>query len=102
MTLKVNGFAFGPNQSVSGGMKFYTVTAAALDLTAAAVDGTSDLDRLVRALSTRAQPVILGVVGATALRIAVEHNEVFGDLAAFEAEVSASMQTAVTVVEFTL
>lgn len=97
MTLKVNGFARGPGQFVSGAMAMFTVTVTNMNLTAPPADGDSDLDRLIRAISTRAQPIILGTPTATVLRIAVEHPDVFGDLAAFVAEVDAALPPAATV-----
>lgn len=90
MTEKVNGFAAGNDQFVSGAMKMYQITVGGLDMTAAAANGTSDLTKVVDAISTRAQPVIMGVPTATTMVFAVEHNEVFGDLVAFADEVEAA------------
>ena len=101
MTEKVNGFVGTPDQFLSGGMNMYTVTVTGLDLTAAPANGTSDLDMLIQAISTRAQPVIMGTPTATVLRFAVEHNEIFGDLTAFAAEVrAASGATTVAIAPF--
>ena len=45
---------------------------------------------MVDAISTRAQPVVMGVPATTTLVFAVEHAEVFGDLAAFADEIEAA------------
>lgn len=90
MTEKVNGFVGTPDQFVSGAMSMFTITVSGLDLTAAPANGTSNLDKLIQAVSTRAQPVILGKPTATVLRVAVEHAEIFGDLTAFAEEVKAA------------
>lgn len=78
MTEKVNGFAAGNDQFLSGAVTKYTVTVSNADLTAAPANGTSNLDRVIEIISTRAQPVILGVVTATGFSFAVEHADVFG------------------------
>jgi len=102
MTDKVNGFVGTPDQFLSGAVKMFTVTVAGLDLTVAPANGTSNLDKLIQAISTRAQPVIMGTPTSTALNFAVEHNEVFGDLTAFATEVrNACGASSVTIAPFT-
>jgi hypothetical protein len=78
MTEKVNGFASGNDQFLSGAVKRYTVTVSNFDLTADPANGTSNLDKVIEIISTRAQPVILGAVTATGFAFAVEHADVFG------------------------
>lgn len=93
MTDKIHGFVATPDQFLSGGLKMYTATVTGANLTT--LVGSEEphapaLDKLIEVISIRAQPVILGTAGATTLRFAVEHNEVFGDLTAFNAEATAA------------
>lgn len=93
MTQKVHGFAQAPAQFLTGGLPMYTATVTGVDLTA--LEGTEEqhapaLDKLIEVISIRAQPVIVGKANATTLRFAVEHNEIFGDLTAFNAEATAA------------
>lgn len=104
MTDKVHGFVGTPDQFLSGAMKMFTVTTS--DDIKTVTDGHNvKLDKLVEAISTRAQPVILGTPAGTGpytLNIAVEHNEVFGDLTAFANEIKAATgATTVSVAAFT-
>jgi hypothetical protein len=104
MTDKVNGFVATPDQFLSGAMKMFTATVTGDILTATAGHNVK-LDKLIEALSIRAQPVIMGTpAGNTTtgtLRFAVEHNEVFGDLTAFSTEVSNACGFTVVVAAFT-
>jgi len=78
MTEKVNGFAAGNDQFLSGAVTMFEVTVSNADLTADPANGTSNLDKVIEIISTRAQPVILGTVSATGFTFAVEHADVFG------------------------
>ena len=104
MTDKVHGFVGTPDQFLSGAMAMYTVTTT--DDIKTVTDGHNvKLDALIAAISTRAQPVIMGTPAGTCpytLNFAVEHTEIFGDLTAFAAEVKASTgATTVSVGTFT-
>lgn len=92
MTDKVHGFVGTPDQFLSGAMKMFTVTTSD-DIVTVTGGHNAALDKLIEAISTRAQPVILGTPagsGPYTLNIAVEHNEIFGDLTAFANEVKAA------------
>jgi hypothetical protein len=94
MVQKVHGFAKTPEQSLTGGLKMYTVTVSNGQMTT--TTGTeethsADLDKVIEIISVRAQPVVIGTVGATTLNFAVEHNEIFGTpLTAFNTEATAA------------
>ena len=103
MTDKVHGFAHTPDQFLSGGLPMFTATVASGGLTT--LVGTEEqhsvkLDKLIEAISTRAQPVVLGTPTATVLNFAVEHKDIFGDLTAFSAEVTAACGFAVVISAF--
>lgn len=103
MTTKVNGFAH-PGQHLTGGLPMYTITTA-LDIVTVTNNDNANLDTLIAAISTRAAPVIMGTPAGTGpytLRIAVEHNDIFGDLTAFANELKAITGDAtLTVVAYT-
>lgn len=113
MTDKIHGFAHTPDQFLSGGMPLFTATVAGTGIDLTAMTGTEEehaahLDALIAVLSIRAQPVLMGTVAAHTLNFAVEHNEIFGDLTAFNTEASAAFAAAtgvtgatVTVTAFT-
>jgi len=93
MTDKIHSFAATPDQFLSGGLPMFTATVTGANLTT--LTGTEEphaaaLDKLIEVISLRAQPVVLGTPNATTLRFAVEHNEIFGDLTAFNAEATAA------------
>ena len=108
MTTKVNGFTHTPGQFLSGNLVMFTATTAVDIITQATTTTTTDafgtvttttsshnvaLDTLIAAISTRAQPVIMGTPAGTGpytLNFAVEHTEIFGDLTAFSNEVKAA------------
>ena len=103
MTDKVHGFVATPDQFLSGGLPMFTATVTGVDLTTKT--GTLEqhsvaLDKLIEAISTRAQPVVMGTVKATTLNFAVEHNDIFGDLTAFSAEVTAACGYTVAISKF--
>ena len=92
MTQKVHGFVGTPDQFLSGAVKMFQVTTSA-DLTTVPTNGTHNvaLEKLIEAISLRAQPVIIGAVAAPGLRFAVEHNDIFGaDLTELTALVKAA------------
>jgi hypothetical protein len=105
MVDKIHGFVAAPDQSLVGAVQFYTVSTANNIVTVTNGDNAY-LDTLVNAISTRAQPVILGTPSGTGpytLRFAVEHAGVLGNLTAFQNEVIAiTGDSALTVTAFTL
>lgn len=95
MTDKIHGFVATPDQFLSGGLVMFTATVTNVDLTAMTGDEeqhAAALDALIEVLSIRAQPVIMGAAKETTLNFAVEHNEIFGDLTAFNAEATAAFR----------
>lgn len=103
MTQKVHGFSHTPDQFLSGGLPMFTATVTGVDLTA--MTGTEEqhsvaLDKLIEAISIRAQPVVMGTPTATKLNFAVEHNEIFGDLTAFSTEATAACGFTVVISAF--
>lgn len=105
MTDKVHGFVATPDQFLSGGLPMFTATVSGTGSDLTAKTGTLEqhsvaLDKLIQALSIRAQPVIMGTPTATTLNFAVEHNDIFGDLTAFSAEASAATGYTVVVSKF--
>jgi hypothetical protein len=104
MTQKVHGFAKTPDQFLSGGLPMFTATVASGGLTTLVGDEEQHsvkMDKLIEAISIRAQPVVMGTPSATVLNFAVEHNEIFGDLTAFSNEVTAACGFAVVISAFT-
>jgi hypothetical protein len=104
MTTKVNGFVATPDQFVSGAMAMFTVTSSA-DIKTVTAGHNVELDKLIAAISMRAQPVLMGAPagsGPYTLRFAVEHNEVFGDLTAAGTELSEATGATVTLAAFVL
>jgi len=98
MTDKIHGFAATPDQFLSGGLPMFTATVTGADLTAlvgAEEQHSPALDKLIEVISIRAQPVIMGKAKPTTLNFAVEHNEIFGDLSAFNAEATAAFGAAI-------
>ena len=114
MTDKVHGFTATPDQFLSGGLPMFTATVTGVDLTAktATASGvgtpkdvaselhSAALDKLIEALSIRAQPVVMGTPTATKLNFAVEHKDIFGDLTAFSTEASAACGFTVVISQF--
>lgn len=77
---KINGFIKTPEQSLSGAMQMYTISTAT-DIVTLTNGHNAVLDKLIEAISTRAQPVLLGAPagsGPYTLRFAVEHSDAFG------------------------
>jgi hypothetical protein len=99
MTDKIHGFVAAPDAFLTGSTNCFTVTVANYDLTADTSTGdeaahNDGLDKIIEAISTRAQPVLIGTVGATSFRFAVEHVDVFGDLTAFSTKVQSDVRAA--------
>lgn len=97
MTDKIHGFVATPDQFLTGGLPMFTATVTGADLTAMVGEEEQHapaLDKLIEVISIRAQPVIMGKAKATTLNFAVEHNDIFGDLAAFNAEATAAFAAA--------
>jgi len=92
MTQKINGFVATPDQFLSGAVKMFEVKTTS-DLVAVpnGENHNAKLEKLIEAISLRAQPVVIGKVSSTGLRFAVEHNDIFGsDLTELTALVKAA------------
>lgn len=103
MTDKVHGFVATPDQFLSGGLPMFTATVTGVDLTAKTGNEEQHsvaLDKLIEAISIRAQPVVMGTPTATKLNFAVEHKDIFGDLTAFSAEATAACGFTVVIAAF--
>lgn len=107
MTDKIHGFAHTPDQFLSGGLPLFTATVAGTGVDLTALTGSEEkhaahLDALIAVLSIRAQPVLMGTVAAKTLNFAVEHNEIFGALATFNAEATAAFAAATGISDATV
>lgn len=118
MTDKVHGFTATPDQFLSGGLVLFTATVSGVDLTATTTDVSEHtlgdvktvphapaLDKLIAAISIRAQPVIMGTPTATKLNFGVEHADIFGGVDAngkmlFDSELTAACGFTVVMTPF--
>jgi hypothetical protein len=96
---KIHGFVATPDQFLSGGLPIFEVTTTT-DLTTTVpgepngvtVPASGDfaayqdkghnvaLDKLIQAISVRAQPVLMGTPAGGKFRFGVEHADIFGDI----------------------
>lgn len=98
MTDKIHGYVAAPDAFLTGSTKCFTVTVANYDLTTDTSTGdeathNDGLDKIIEAISVRAQPVLIGTVSATSFRFAVEHDGIFMDPAAPTANESTALAT---------
>lgn len=103
MTQKIHGFV-AAGQHLTGGLSMFSVAVANYDLTVADAEYKNEdgdmvathnigLEKIIEALSTRAQPVVIGQIAAGGFNFAVEHVDVFADPKLPEASVSAYLAT---------